>query len=385
MNSSRLDAICQFLRQSDLGAWLAWRADELVMMTGHLPYWGVSVLLYPREGRPALFVPALEPRDHLPADVEIVEYPWGIMDCRDPFAALMEGLRTRLGALGLTHAPVGFVPAIERSSPTILSGEGAPFPPRLIDDFAALTSGGWRDGVAGFLKLYLRKTDVEIEAIRLAQQIANRGVLAFFDNLRAGQTEAAVAAQVEAAIHSSIGRNGAHFARAWAMVQSGPNSADGGRFNRSTGRPLEAGDIVMMELATCVNGYWSDLTRAGGVGILTSPMQSILDTVREAQKTAIAAVRPGVPAGEVDRAAREVVAQRGYSRYFQHATGHHVGFRYHDPGFAIAPNVEAELEPGMIITIEPGIYGQELGGGARVEDNILVTESGYEVLSHGEH
>jgi Xaa-Pro aminopeptidase len=382
MMSNRHDVIRQFLRTSGLGAWLAWRADELVMMSGHLPYWGVSVLLFPCEGRPTLFVPALEPRDHLPGDAQIVEYPWGRMDCSDPFAVLQECMRRTLGELRLDQAPLGFVPAIERSSPTILSGEAAPFPPRLADEFARLTSAGWQDATAGFLDLYLRKTDEEIRAIRLANRIANRGIDAFFANLVAGRTEAEVAAAVESVIHTSIGRDGAHFARGWALVQSGPNSADGGRFNRSTGRSLQEGDLVMMELATCVNGYWSDLTRSGGVGTLSSTLQAVLDAVREAQAAAIAAVRGGVPAADIDRRARDVVARRGFTPYFQHATGHHVGFRYHDPGFAIAPHVQAVLEPGMIITIEPGIYGHELGGGARVEDNILVTASGYEVLSH---
>jgi len=165
------------------------------------------------------------------------------------------------------------------------------------------------------------------------------------------------------------------------MVQSGENTADSGLFNRTTGRPLQTGDLVLLELATCVNGYWSDLTRTAAVGRAKPELQRILAVVQDAQRAAIAAVRPGVSAGEIDEIARDTIARQGLAAYFNHGTGHHVGFRYHDPGFAIAPGQSEKLEPGMIITVEPGVYVREYGGGARMEDNVLVTESGYEVLS----
>ncbi|MFN8561249.1 MAG: M24 family metallopeptidase [Anaerolineae bacterium] len=92
-------------------------------------------------------------------------------------------------------------------------------------------------------------------------------------------------------------------------------------------------------------------------------------------------MKAGASAQAVDKVARDYIAERGFGRYFEHHLGHHVGFRYHDPGAALAPNSEFALQPGMVVTIEPGIYGQELGAGCRIEDNVLVTESGGEVLS----
>ena len=165
------------------------------------------------------------------------------------------------------------------------------------------------------------------------------------------------------------------------MVQSGPNSAEAGRFNRSTGRRLENGDLVLIELATCVNGYWSDLTRTAAVGSPKAEVAQILDVVNNAQRAAVDGIRPGVSAADIDALARDKIAAQGLSSFFTHHTGHHVGFRYHDPGFLILPGESAKLEPGMVITIEPGVYVRELGAGARMEENVLVTASGHETLS----
>jgi Xaa-Pro aminopeptidase len=168
------------------------------------------------------------------------------------------------------------------------------------------------------------------------------------------------------------------------MVQSGPNSADAGRFNRSTARRLENGDLVLIELATCVNGFWSDLTRTVAVGSPNPEVEQILALVTEAQQAALDEVRPSITAGDIDRAARDRIASQGFAAFFTHWTGHHVGFRYHDPGFGIVPGESAKLERGMVVTIEPGVYVRERGAGARIEDDVLVTESGHETLSRSE-
>jgi Xaa-Pro dipeptidase len=381
MSGTRAEMLQTFLECHALDGWIAFRADELVMMTGHLPLWGISVLLYPAKDRPVLFIPELEPRQHLPQGVTIREYPWGRLDSTHPFEILFEKIRFELKNLGLESSRLGFMHGSSRSAPPLLSGETPPLPEFFIDQLTLLASNNNAQVQQEFCELYLHKTAVEIESIRLANQVAARGIAAFYHSLQTGFKEVEVASAVEAAIQNQTGETGVSFARSWAMVQSGPNTAMGGTFNRSSGRRLMPGDLVLLELATCVNGFWSDLTRTGAVGKAPSHLLEVFDTVREAQGAAVRAVRPGVMAAEVDQTARELISRRGFGAYFQHGTGHHVGFRYHDPGFGIGPSVEVSLAPGMIITIEPGIYDASLNGGVRIEDNVLVTEAGQEILS----
>jgi Xaa-Pro aminopeptidase len=376
---SRAQQIRSFLQKNDLQAWIAWRPDELLMLSGYFPYWGASLLIYFADAEPVLFVPQIEPRDHIPAALRVQEYPWGDLKCADPYSALVAAVGNELVKADISRERVGMNLSASRTSLPIQAAEQIPMPEAFSGQLSALAAKP--DCQTAFAELYLRKVPEEIDAIRLANRVANVGLQAFFENLHPGIAEAEVAAAVESAIYRQLGHDGIFHSRGWAMVQSGPNSADAGRFNRSTGRRLESGDLVLIELATCVNGYWSDLTRTAAVGSPKPAVEQILAIVRDAQQTAVNAVVPGVSAGRIDALARGKIAAAGLSTYFTHHTGHHVGFRYHDPGFLILPEESAVLEPGMVITIEPGVYVPDRGGGARIEDNVLVTESGHEVLS----
>ncbi len=378
---SRVQQIRSFLQQHDLRAWIAWRPDELVMMSGYLPFWGASFLVYLADADPILFVPQIEPRDHIPSGVQLKEYPWGALNCADPYSVLVSMAGAELAKASLTPEQVGMSRSAARTALPIQAAEQIPIPENFTAQFSALAAKSDAPCQAAFLQLYLRKTPEEVQAIRLANRVASVGLEVFFENLKPGISEVEIAAAVESAIHRQIGFDGVFHSRAWAMVQSGPNSADAGRFNRSTARRLGNGDLVLIELATCVNGYWSDLTRTAPVGRPRPELEQMLDVVTAAQQAAIDAIAPDVPAGHIDAVARDKIAANGLSAFFTHHTGHHVGFRYHDPGFGIFPGKSAKLEPGMVITIEPGVYVPERGAGARIEDNVLVTESGHEVLS----
>jgi Xaa-Pro aminopeptidase len=377
---SRAQQVRSFLRQNDLQAWIAWRPDELLMLCGYFPFWGASLLIYFADAEPLLFLPQIEPRDHIPTGVRVQEYPWGDLKCADPYSALVSAIGAELLKAKIKPEHAGMNRSAARSSLPIQAAEQIPMPEAFAQQLSALAAAPGKLRQNSFADLYLRKTPEEVAAIRLANQVADIGLEAFFANLQPEISEAEVAAAVESAIYRELGRDGIFHSRGWAMVQSGPNSADAGRFNRSTGRRVQNGDLVMIELATCVNGYWSDLTRTAAVGTPNPVVEPLLALAAEAQQAAIAAIAPGVSAGHIDALARDKIGAAGFAPYFTHHTGHHVGFRYHDPGFLIFPGESALLEPGMIVTIEPGVYVPERGG-ARIEDDVLVTESGHEVLS----
>jgi len=128
-----------------------------------------------------------------------------------------------------------------------------------------------------------------------------------------------------------------------------------------------------------VDGYWADRTQVRVAGKPDSRQKAIFEIVKPAQDAAISRIKAGQRAGAIDRAAREYIAKAGYEKQFVHITGHGIGFRYHEPIPIIWPDNNLILEKGMVSTIEPGIYFSEMGG-IRLEDDIVITEKGFEVL-----
>jgi Xaa-Pro aminopeptidase len=161
------------------------------------------------------------------------------------------------------------------------------------------------------------------------------------------------------------------------IVASGPNGAR--PHHRPTGRMIVDGDLVVVDFGALVDGYCSDMTRTFMVGEPTAPQQRMLDVVTAAQAAGVAAVAAGVAASVVDAACRAVIEEAGWGNAFTHGTGHGVGLDIHE-----APRVgrtsTATLASGHIVTVEPGVY-LEQHGGVRVEDTVVVTESGAEPLT----
>jgi Xaa-Pro dipeptidase len=380
IENARSGMIREFLERHNLQGWLSWRPDELVLQLGYTSYWGMSFLLSLRTGERILFAPELEPRNTIPEGVELVLYPWGCLGCADPFAVLTDKLDFELYKRRLPRHSIGISSMPGRSSMPILAAEQPPITDPVLRKLTVDMAASIELDHA-FLGLYLFKTDRDIEQIRIANRVALAGLDAWRASLAPGITEAEAASIAEAAIHRRTGEPGIDSARGWAMVQSGANTACAGAFNRSSGKRIASGDLVLIELATCVNGYWSDLTRTEPVGSVSPQSADLLDAVRSSQQAALRLLRPGVAAREVDAAARQVLERAGLADYFTHATGHHVGFRYHDPGFAISPDSDGILTAGMVITIEPGAYLAPCSMGARIEDNLAVTVNGADILS----
>lgn len=350
-----------------LDAVLAWRTQEVVVATSAYPHRGVTLCLYPRVGLPVCYSHNLEPKTALPQHMTVRLY--------HDVDALKKLIAEDLRAYGLQQVDYS-----DSDGAHALPGnvaEYAPYGSHLIAELLG------EAGISGdfFARQLIRKTAYDVEKILLAQRIASMGVQAFREELQAGRTEAELAGVVEMTIQAQTGKHGCGLARGWAFVQGGENVLLAGSTSRSSGYALQSGDMVVLELATVVDGYWSDLTRTEVVGTASPEQTRLIEAVAQAQRAGINAVKAGVSHQEIDSAARNVLNALGMGEGFTHGVGHHTGFRYHDDGPGVMAGSTAPLEAGNVITVEPGVYGAAFGGGCRIEDNVLVTENGYRVLS----
>jgi Xaa-Pro aminopeptidase len=220
------------------------------------------------------------------------------------------------------------------------------------------------------------KDDGEIEVMRQAARMLSGAALEALASVRPGRSETDVALQVELAMR----RAGFSKPAFETIVASGPHSAL--PHARPGGRVLSAGDGVVLDFGGVYDGYCVDLTRTVQLGPASGSFRRIFDAVREAHAAAIAAIRPGIAASAVDAAAREALAGRGLAEAFVHGTGHGLGLEVHEEPRVTRPGMTRDeiLRPGMIFTVEPGAYLPGLGG-VRIEDDVLVTASGCEVLT----
>lgn len=222
-----------------------------------------------------------------------------------------------------------------------------------------------------------------MEGIRRAVAAAQVGCGAFGKWLRPGAIECEGVAAVEAAVMGcALNLQDASRVRAWATILAGSGSSEAWLpFQVSRARPVAEGESAVLELGVVVDGFWADLTRTYVAGQPSARQQHIHDIVLAAHAAAIVAIRPGRTAAEVDHAARQAIEAAGFGPAFYHQTGHGLGFCYHETFPLLHPADARPLAAGMVTSVEPGIY---LSGefGLRIEDDVLVTESGVEVLSH---
>jgi len=229
--------------------------------------------------------------------------------------------------------------------------------------------------VHGFMaELRVVKSEAELEQIRTAASIADRVMEEIAREVRPGVTEQELAGMVEYLLRHE-GAEGPSFE---PFFMSGETAWLPQRV--ASGKVLASGELALLDMGAVYGGYCSDLTRTFAVGEVSERQRRIFRVAREAQAAAIEAIRPGVVASAVDQAAREVIEAAGLGRYFPHITGHGVGVSIHEAPI-LGRGVDLPLRPGMVVTVEPGVYVPGLGA-ARVEDMVVVTATGCEVLTN---
>ena len=222
-------------------------------------------------------------------------------------------------------------------------------------------------------RLRMTKDPAEIALLRKAVDLGSALFVPLLKTIRPGVAETTVAAKLEYAARTS-GAEGMAFG---TIVAAGQRSAL--PHGRASDSPIPRRGFVVLDFGVILAGYCSDMTRTVAVGRASVKERGWYAAVLEAQLAGIAAVKPGATAGDIDHAARKVLKRSKLAKYFTHSTGHGVGLEIHESP-RLASGEKEILEPGMVITIEPGIYvsGQ---GGVRIEDMVLVTNTGCEVLT----
>ncbi len=320
----------------------------------------LTALAVPREGEPFLVVPRLEapmvevsPAGSLGLEV----LAWDETD--DPFALLAATATARLGA-----APARVAVGARTWAEHALGVQ------RALPGSTLELAGPVLD------RLRMVKSPAEVEELARAGAAIDRVHARMAEFLTVGRTEAAVGADIAAAILEE-GHVGVDF----TIVGSGPNGAS--PHHELSDRVIRAGDVVVVDIGgETATGYRSDCTRTYVVG--GSAPADVADwygVLHAAHQAAVAAVRPGVTAEQVDAAARQVIADAGWGEHFIHRTGHGIGLDSHEAPYIVAGN-DLPIEPGMAFSIEPGIY---LAGrcGARIEDIVVCTDDGVRSLNVG--
>jgi Xaa-Pro aminopeptidase len=222
-------------------------------------------------------------------------------------------------------------------------------------------------------KMRMIKSAAEIARIRRSVATNSAAFEKTIRSIRPGVAESSVAAELE----YQMRRFGAEKAAFETIVAAGPRSAL--PHAQPTSRKIASDELLLIDMGACQDGYMSDMTRVLYLGNPGRRIRNLHGAVLKAQLAAIDAVRPGVTTAQVDRKARQVLQSEGLGKEFVHSTGHGLGLEIHEPP-RVGKRDKTKLEAGMVITIEPGAYIRDFGG-IRIEDTVLVTRNGCEILT----
>ena len=367
------------------------RREQIQVLVSHVPEnvtylsgaWcghGMSYVVLPLEGDPVLILPTDE---WLPETwvQDIRRYP---SETNEHFCDALDAAAKTINEVlldrGITSGTIG----VEQSW-------GLFFATTMQYQFHILNTDSLTRKLAGYtiknsspLMVTARsiKTHDEVKALKKASRVAEAGLETFHRSLRPNLSEIEVSNRIENEITTQgVLKYGAKRVLACAFVVSGPMTAQGYKDTvGNTRRKLRLHDQVMLELIVAVDGYSSDTTRTFVVGKPTKKQRALFDAVHESQSTAISAIRPGVRAAEIAATSNDVIRKHGFEQYLAHRLGHGLGVSPHEAIPTLHVESKDLMQPGMVHSVEPGIYGAKIGG-VRIEDIVLDTETGAEYIS----
>lgn len=379
VDEPRLDRIRAAMAADDLDAIVVRAPDNVHYLANYwsMKAWEIAIL--PQQGDPIVlavepqeanvrrnawtndivFFKGYNPDDARPSFIRAVEKAVGVLKDR--------GLDRRVG-IEVNNAVQG---------PERMTGEPTVYWKGYFDAFETAI-GDMVDCTPMLTRLRMIKTDQEIERIRITNDLAAEAVAHVRENIRAGMKDAEVASMYEGYVHShGIGyRDTIEMARAFTLVWSGDSIQT---FTATKNTVVREDEPTLMEIWTCTDGYWNDLTKNACPGTLSPRYAELLDLLLGVFDEAVRDyVAPGARFAELDGFIRAKIAEGGYPGQPSHYVCHGVGSRAHEPPWA-HPKSDEVMEEGMVLAVEPGVYW-EGGGGLRLEDNFLVTSDGAEKL-----
>ena len=369
---AKLDRVQGLMAEEDLDALVVRAPDNVLYLTNFWGMKGYDAAVFPREGPPVLIT--IEPSAEDAADTA---WTTAVMlvpgyDAEDPRPPLARTLDAVVEA-AKPYEKVGLELSLGTQASDRMVGEPTTFTKAWFDAFPSAV-----DATALLARARALKTPQEIERMRLANEIAAAAMEHVAKELRPGMKESEAAALWQGFVHGQgTGWNGrVELALPFSLVWSGPGIKT---FTATGSGPVLEDEPTLFEIWVCADGYWCDHTKNVCPGELRDEYTRLEEQLMSVYAGIVDHCRPGASLAELDRSAREAIAEAGYPGQPSHPLCHGVGARAHEPPYAHQAG-GGTVEEGMVLAIEPGVYW-EGGGGLRVEDNFLITAEGAEKLS----
>jgi Xaa-Pro aminopeptidase len=383
-DQQRLDAIVEALSSHELDLLVCTLPKHVLLVSGYFPVVGKSVAIATRNSRILLIVPEDEAElaERSYADELIVYKPATLDRVQTAADAAMAPVQDAMHRLATERSRIG-VESGAASEPSSYAGMN--LFGGVIGTMLERAVPRARIESADLLLSHLAavKTPREVERIRAACRIAAVAFQRGSTGFHAGMCEFEAAALVRTGFSECAAGAGVERGDGFAWCMSGPNSAKAAAaYARSRHRQLATGDLVLLHANSWADGYWTDITRTYVLGQASRRQEELFAAVFAARSAALKAIRPGARASEVDLAARDVMASRGFGKEFKHSTGHGVGFSAISPNAVprIHPASQDILEEGMVFNVEPAIYIEDYGG-IRHCDMLAVGQTGADLLT----